>query len=377
MGFSIVFWVWALLLLFFLIAHLWRKASELAEGEVKKRTIEQGEPFDAVDSDDYVPFGIEGSDVVAFNEQVILNKGAPFEFVFSNFDPDIANFIRKVMDDAPFYDEYEGNYKSVYILCYLFIVHKVKCTTFDLFLNDAQCELVEYQELKAESNEHEFLKNKKICLEMFKLPDFKFEDKEIEKITDFIKSPDFVEDCYYLKFLMDRYKFNGVHVVDDEDDVYYDKWHRAVRDDFAVRGDDISLTKLVEMLRVKDVNEMFEDVLTEKLHRVKKAHEFAINHPEFKERLFKKWPCENLFCLNLESGKTLQDCYDFNIIKSKLIINTFFIAEHNLKGFSYNKRNKLGINKCNSCKSKNIKTINLTSIKTSPPYYIGCTCRLN
>ncbi|MGI2067869.1 hypothetical protein [Shewanella sp. MF08487] len=375
MAFMFAFSGLFLLFLFFLTKHLWQKLVLWAEQEDKKR----GENHKQIDSyaDDAAALTVASSVTILNEHQFVLNKGAPFEFVFSNIDSDIANFIRKVIDDAPFYDEYEGNYKSVYILCYLFIVHKVKCTTFDLFLTDAQCELVEYQELKTESNKHEFLKNKKICLEMFKLPDFKFEDKEIEKITDFIKSPDFVEDCYYLKFLMDRYKFNGVHVVDDEDDVYYDKWHRAVRDDFAVRGDDISLTKLVEMLRVKDVNEMFEDVLTEKLHRVKKAHEFAINHPEFKERLFKKWPCENLFCLNIENGKALQDCYDFNIIKSSLIINTFFIAERNLKGFSYNKRNELGINKCNSCKSKNIKTINLNSIKTLPPYYIGCTCRLN
>lgn len=37
MGFAIVFWVWALLLLFLLIAHLWRKASEWAEKEIRLR----------------------------------------------------------------------------------------------------------------------------------------------------------------------------------------------------------------------------------------------------------------------------------------------------------------------------------------------------
>lgn len=377
MGFEIVFFVWAYAAIFYLVVWGWQKMSLWTEKEIKARKTKQDNSYEAVEACGYVPFGVEGSDVVPVNDLVILNKGAPFEFVFSNVDLEVANFIRQVLDDAPFYDEHEGAYRSVYILCYLFIIEKVKCTTFDLFLNEAHRELLDYQELKTDLSVHEFLKNKKICLEMFNLPNLKIEDKELEKVADFIRTPNFIEDCYYLKFLMDRYKFNGVHVVDDKDDVYYDKWHRAVRDGFALRGDDISLTKLVEMLRVKDINEMFEDVLPEKLHRVKKAHEFAINHPEFKERLFKKWPCENLFCLNLENGEVLQDCYDFNIIKSKMIINTFFIAERNLKDFGYNSRNKLGINRCDSCKSKNIKTMPLASIKTAPPYYIGCTCRLN
>ncbi|QYJ79406.1 hypothetical protein [Shewanella acanthi] len=377
MGFEIVFWVWAFTAIFYLIVYGWQKLDTWLGRESKNRETNHNHRHEAAIKHEDMLLGIEGSDVVDVNDLVILNKGAPFEFVFSNVDLKVANFIRQVLVDAPFYDEHEGAYRSVYILCYLFIIEKVKCTTFDLFLNEAQSELLDFQELKTDLNVYEFLKNKKICLEMFNLPNLKIEDKELEKVADFIRTPNFIEDCYYLKFLMDRYKFNGVHVVDDKDDVYYDKWHRAVRDGFALRGDDISLTKLVEMLRVKDINEMFEDVITQKLHRVKKAHDFAINHPEFKERLFKKWPCENLFCLNLENGKVLQDYYDFNIIKSKLIINTYFIAERNLQRFSYNSRNKLGIDICDSCKSKNIKTITLTSIKTAPPYYIGCSCRLN
>lgn len=360
-----------LLFLFFLTKHLWQKLVLWAEQEDKKGGRNQKQ----IDSyADDAALAVVSSVMMLNEHQFVLNKGAPFEFVFSNIDSDIANFIRKVIDDAPFYDEHEDSYESVYILCYLFIAYKVNCPTFDLFFGDVEIEVMEYKENNDELDEREFLKHKKVCIEILRMIELKSDCKD--EVTNFTKSLDFTEDCYYLKFLMDRYKFNGVHVV-YEDDFYHDKWHRALKDGFAVRGNDICANKLVEMLRVKDVNEMFENVLTEKLHRVKKAHEFAINHPEFKERLFKKWPCENLFCLNLENGKALQDCYDFNIIKSKLIINTFFIAERNLQFFSYNKRNKLGINKCNSCKSKNIKTINLTSIKTSPPYYIGCTCRLN
>lgn len=323
--------------------------------------------------------------------QYILNKGAPLEIVLSNAEDYIVENLLDMLSKTNFYDDD----RVCYALCYYMIVNDVKCNTFELisldhfskfqnFFDDYNAkENVAWNDVELASIRNEakfdYIKSNFISDEMLDLldiGDIDLDDEDIESIKLISITMDFIEDMYYLRFLLNRYSDGSAECV-TPDDFFYGKWLRAVKDGYATRGYDIPVSKLVTRLNMKQINEMFSDVLEKKFNRLQAAKDFAVTHKDFKSRFFNSYSSRELFCLNFNNQKSLLKLYENTLCISKLIVKTILVGERSIEKINYYNSNSLILKKCNCCASKSVRFIELRGIKTFPPYYLGCECDVN
>ncbi|MGE4259978.1 hypothetical protein [Shewanella sp.] len=328
------------------------------------------------------------SKVVKLNDNLYsINRGAPFELVFSHCTFEQMELIRNTLLTGSEYDNFK-----IYMLCYFFLNKEIKCETFEIYkldtLKNFELFFDNYKvqdkkisntvELSSLENEAlvDFVKNSKTSMDMIDAARMWKDiilNKNIVIYKLFNISDNFEEDCYYFRFLHTRNTCGAVHITSD--DFHYHKWNRAVKDGFAVKGYDIPSSKLIEVLNVSEINSLFSDVLERKFTRSNAAKEYALSSNDFKDRFFSIYSSREYYALTSENIEDSNNVFSYYFKVSSLILTAITVSESNLLSLN-NMKNELKLIKCNLCAEKNITLTYDKKLKSAPPYYFGCECCL-
>lgn len=146
-------------------------------------------------------------------------------------------------------------------------------------------------------------------------------------------------------------------------------------------GHDLPPEELLETLRMKDIQEMVNDVAPKKFGRKAHAIEFASNLEDIMERIGKTLPLRSTF--RLEERKDLEAAraaIRYNTEYAGLIVTTYITESQAGDMFDRDSSDfDLATEKhedCDFCDQYDGKSPKSKTSKAAPPHHVGCTCRL-
>lgn len=337
---------------------------------------------------------IEVGNIIASNDSGwILNPKSSFPLTIYGIDKNGAEKLKAYLDDEV---RWERKFDEIVALI---AQYNVTCKEIDSYVNEYRPQyLNKLEEYKAASKEWATSseKDKNDLLAEFReraLSSIKIKPSDADVNILFNGAPKdvtvddrliarFNGDSSLYQFYLSRLGMNGYVAKASADDYYRKQYEALSEKGLALRGQAIETSKILDMLRMKDINEILSDVIDKPFTRKTKAVEFAISLHDINDRLSKVIAFRELFQLiapenidveeiqkasryAFETGRVLRDTYVNAARMSEEI------QESRDMGFDYWVVNAEDC--CPYCKAMDQKRYKNEPSKC-PPYHVGCNC---
>jgi TM2 domain-containing membrane protein YozV len=333
----------------------------------------------------------------------VMNPNVVYKIEISNVSKDVANKLSDLLYQSTFngfysnthlvsaaiaennitikqVEEYVDKYKPMYESSIEHLKQNSEewKTASDMDKNDL---LVEFQEQVVDS----FDININVDLEVLfygKPDDITVDDKYISKYG----AETFT---FYLEALARGEKV----IVSGADHWAREQWEDLVKNGLAVRGTEIPVNKIIETMKVADINEMISDVTSKIIRKKADVVAAALEVPDIRDRLSKKISFRELFMAKQPTSESERNelnevlkSWNYSSEIAKLLLQTFSAGEHNLNIqdiFSYaygnSKSNEWTVSCHTDCKfgKKASEIVYSDSKRPNTPFHIGCSCSIS
>jgi len=337
---------------------------------------------------------ISGSIIKKGEDLFVINPNAPYPLTLMVKEGDVAFKIKDYLDSESI-GEYCTN-KAIY----LFARHNVRCLELDNEISriigainsviekhkENSVEWKESSEKDKLDMETEFRLNALNALEQKPVNEYSLEYlikaqvRNIEEDDDILSFFENREDLY--DFFVRRLEKNNRVQQIPANDYQRKNWETLVELGFALRGQDLGIEEIIEMIRMKDINEMFSDRIDKPFARKAKAYEFALSQPDIKDKLSHILSFRELFKIKIGAKYDVEEikkCWETVRAQYDLIRDTYVMGYRNaetLKNGNYGDGWIITADDCCESCRKNHEKKYKTRPRLIPPYHIGCNCRV-
>ena len=262
---------------------------------------------------------ISGSIIKKGEDLFVINPNAPYQLTLMVKESDVAFKIKDYLDSECIW-EHTTN-KAIY----LFARHNVRCLELDNEISriigainsvvEKQKEnSVEWKESSEKDKldmETEFRLNALNALEQKPVNEYgleyliKTQVKSIEEDDEILSYFENREDLY--DFFVRRLEKNNRIQQIPANDYQRKNWETLVELGFALRGQDLGMEEIIEMIRMKDINEMFSDRIDKPFARKAKAYEFALSQSDIKDKLSHIISFRELFKIKIDAKYDVEE----------------------------------------------------------------------